>query len=684
MIPGKLKDAFKRQDKDSSSVSKGFHSLWEVTSRNTKTSPGAQSSCLVTKSSSPSSSCSKNKDEGGRDSFNTLAGSSSPCTSDRSNIAGVSGVSGVITCGTGYFPLMQGLQRAFLMRAECPRFSNVSTSTSQWGPGFVTVSELPSGTYFKNINNQNLRMKDDTSFSDILKTTQEGQSLMYSKSAYEFQSIPCAKEIPGSQTEVKSSQTQKIPWYATVIQEKDQHLHMMRDEINRLSILEEVCLKKDAELTQLKAEVKELQKQLQYLNEVRGVEMETREFQGIDASFKQETPTPSKSFSIKKDLKKSDQQPKDTEITPEIKLTEEGSDFSSISSETRIQEEKIMKAKKSFSKPCITISEAPPSEEERQGSISGSITKDEEDLQTFKKKPLVLVGEIPEPSRLPDEYESEAEIKALEDYDKLSEEDIVGIDYLDRELEEELMARINEYEQVNLELQTELEITRNEYSIVVGTILSLQRQVDFQESQLQKTTLEKEILQKELQERKAQLQAMSDKFASLREGRKHEEMMGNIEKDNLNLRQHVSELEYELKKKEDAISQYDNKISQLEAQVNVDQNHMYQQKRNQNELQSRYEEMQLSEQQYRVLLENSQARLERFRSKIIQAAFSATGTKSPSLTEFTDADILEAMQRIINERLDFYQQLKQKGVKVPPLHQSELVSVAPKPKKGGK
>lgn len=43
--------------------------------------------------------------------------------------------------------------------------------------------------------------------------------------------------------------------------------------------------------------------------------------------------------------------------------------------------------------------------------------------------------------------------------------------------------------------------------------MSLQRQVEIQESQLQSFKTENEALQKELRERKQQLQAMSDKVA---------------------------------------------------------------------------------------------------------------------------------------------------------------------------
>ncbi|XP_023355813.2 coiled-coil domain-containing protein 27 isoform X2 [Sarcophilus harrisii] len=554
---------------------------------------------------------------------------------------------------------MQELQRAFLMRAECPRFSNKSTSTTQWGPGLVSISDLPSGTYFKNINYENWKMTDDTSFSDILKSMQKERELTYSKSAYEFQTLRQSEESPSVQTVMKSSQTRKMPWYATVIQEKDRHLLMMKDEISRLTALEDACLRKDEELAQLKKEVKELQKQLQILSEA----------QKIDVYLKREPSGEIRDISDALD-RKEDLEPQATQMAPETKTRKETKIYRGEKMQQRSFPEE---SKEGGSKVCVEPLPSLLSVELSQVSVSGSVMREEEDVQKSIQEDSLVAEKVRKPPHFPDEGSVEAESKVAEEEEKISEEEAEEIDYIDRELEEVLMAKINEYEQINEELQAELEITRNEYSIIAGTILSLQRQVDFQESQLQKTTLEKENLQKELRERKAQLQAMSDKFASLREERKREEMMGIIEKDNLNLRQHVSELEFELRKREDVISEYDNKINKLQAQVNSDENQMQHQEKLYEELQSRYEEMQLSEQQYRVLLENSQVRLERLRSKVMQAAFSATGIKSPA-TEITDNDILEALQRIINERLDFYQQLKQKGVKVPPLHQSEVVS----------
>ncbi|XP_078002354.1 coiled-coil domain-containing protein 27 [Phascolarctos cinereus] len=555
---------------------------------------------------------------------------------------------------------------------------NVKILQLKAGPGLIAVSELPSGTYFKNIDYENWKMTDETSFLNILKTTETGKKLTYSKSACEFQNLSQSYEDLSSQKVIKSPQSWKLPWYATVIQEKDRHLVIMKEEVKRLTALEEDCLKKDNELAQLKEEVKDLQKRLQFLSEVQGIEVNPKgevsgESKGVsDVAGKMQ------------DLEQA-QEPEDTPMVPETKPSMETSVLSTTTYEdVGIQEERVMsEAREEGSKASIDIYEPLPPCEIRRISISGSNAKDEEELRSSAKDVPQFIGKIQKLPHLPDECDSKMEAKIIEEDEKVSEEDVEVIEYLDREAEEELLARINEYEQVNVELQAELEITRNEYSIIAGTILSLQRQVDFQESQLQKTTLEKETLQKELRERKAQLQAMSDKFASLREERKHEEMMGIIEKDNLNLRQHVAELEFELRKKEDVISEYDSKINQLEAQVNADQNHMRRQERIQEDLQNRYEEMKLSEQQYRVLLEICQARLERLRSKIMQAAFSTAGIKLPS-SEITDTDIVEALQRIISERLDFYQQLKQKGVKVPPLHQNELVPAVPKSKKSVK
>ncbi|KFQ88204.1 Coiled-coil domain-containing protein 27, partial [Phoenicopterus ruber ruber] len=195
-----------------------------------------------------------------------------------------------------------------------------------------------------------------------------------------------------------------------------------------------------------------------------------------------------------------------------------------------------------------------------------------------------------------------------------------------------------------------------------GAISSLQRQLEIQESQLRRIKSEKEMLQKQLRERENQLQALATKFCSLREEQEHEEMMVTIEKENCSLRQVVAEQESELAEQSKLISELQGTVSQLEAEVLTSRYHTRKQQRAQEAMQSQAETLQHRELQTRVALECVTSRFERYRSKIIQATFSAAGSKPPQ-AEVTDEEVLEALQKIINERMEFHQMLKQKGVK---------------------
>ncbi|NXL03621.1 CCD27 protein, partial [Mesembrinibis cayennensis] len=194
-----------------------------------------------------------------------------------------------------------------------------------------------------------------------------------------------------------------------------------------------------------------------------------------------------------------------------------------------------------------------------------------------------------------------------------------------------------------------------------GTISSLQRQLEIQESQLRGAKSEKEMLQKKLREREDQLQAMSAKFCSLREERKHEEMMATME-ENCSLRQVVTEQESKLAEQNQLISELQGTVSQLQAELLTSRYHIHKQQQAREAIQSQAETLQHRELQTRVALECITSRFERYRSKIIQATFSTAGSKPPQ-AEVTDEEVLEAMQKIINERMEFHQMLKQKGIK---------------------
>ncbi|NWI79074.1 CCD27 protein, partial [Dryoscopus gambensis] len=193
-----------------------------------------------------------------------------------------------------------------------------------------------------------------------------------------------------------------------------------------------------------------------------------------------------------------------------------------------------------------------------------------------------------------------------------------------------------------------------------GAISSLQRQMEIQESTLRGIRSEKEMLQKQLREQEVQLQAMSDQFFSLTEEQKQEETMVMLEEENRNLQQVVMEQESQLAEQTKLISELQETISQLRAEVVTTRLNLLDQKQAQKELQSQAEALQHKELQTRVALERVSTKFERYRNKIIQATFSMEGIQEP-LGELTDEEVLEAMQKIFHERTEFRQMLKNKG-----------------------
>ncbi|NWH36979.1 CCD27 protein, partial [Chloropsis hardwickii] len=195
-----------------------------------------------------------------------------------------------------------------------------------------------------------------------------------------------------------------------------------------------------------------------------------------------------------------------------------------------------------------------------------------------------------------------------------------------------------------------------------GTISSLQRQMEIQESELRRIRFEKELLQKQIRERDIQLQVVCNKFCSLTEEQRQEEAVGMMEEQNHNFQQVVTEQESQLAEQNKLISELQGTISQLQAEVVSTRLNLLKEKQAQREIQSQVEALQHRELQSRVALDLISSKFERYRNKIIQATFSVEGSQDPQ-AELTDDEVLEATQRIINERMEFQQMLKNKGSK---------------------
>ncbi|KAI5252920.1 Coiled-Coil Domain-Containing Protein 27 [Manis pentadactyla] len=443
---------------------------------------------------------------------------------------------------TSFVSEAEELRRAFLLRPGCPQFSTRATSMSHCG-----------------------------------------RLLPFSKSACEFNYLRKRSE---SQT-LSPVLRGRVPWYISVIREKDHCLLMLGEEVQRLSELEVQVQKKDEEILALQGEREVLKKQLKHL--LKSKDQESSVCQGMRPHHECRSPRPASMPS---------------QVQEEYAMTDRGKDVAGGSGEA---EEGLQ-------------GEAQRAEDERTQGAAG---QEEAELEQQQQEVV--------------ELEEEKEVVEFEDSGRRR------TCSLDEAFEEELMAQLEECEQVTREFQFELDSTRTRYSLATGAIKSLQRQVDFQESQLQKVNVENEMLQKELRERKQQLQAMSEKFSNIREDKKHEELLRTIEKDNILLRQRVLELERELARQECTTLEFKAKVSQLQAQLNQSQNHLQRHKQLQEEMQNKNEMIQQGEQQARMALEGAQSRLERLRNKIMQATFSTTGIKSLA-TEISDNDILEGLQ----------------------------------------
>ncbi|XP_070110592.1 coiled-coil domain-containing protein 27 isoform X4 [Equus caballus] len=515
---------------------------------------------------------------------------------------------------TNFVSGMEELRKAFLMRPGCPQFSTRATSMSHFGS--ATTVALPEELC---VSPRTWRKRDDSFDSQQGSDVKaDGHLLPFSKSACEFNYLRKKSEelSPVTSTSVleQSHPTKRIPWYISVIHEKDRCLFTLGEEVQRLSELQVQVQKKDEEILALQEEREALKRQLKYLLKSKGEEASG--YQGM-------------------------------RMQEEYAVSDRGKDLEAGG----VEEEESLEGEAERA--------ADKGAQDREG---GTGSAQEERGQEEEEE-----VELEEEKEVQEEEDADANLGRKRTWS------------LDEVFEQELMAQLEEYEQVIQEFQFELEITKTRYSLAIGVITSLQRQVDFQESQLQKINTENEMLEKELRERKRQLQAMSDKFSNLREDKKHTEMMGLIEKDNRLLRQKVSELESELTKREQTILECDAKVSQLQAQVDLNQKHLQRWKQLQEEMQNKNEMVQQAEQRALMALEIAHSRLERLRNKIIQATFSTSGIKSLA-TEISDNDILEVLQ-IISERTDYYNQLKMKGVKVPPLQQLEILSSVGKPKK---
>ncbi|XP_018408141.1 PREDICTED: coiled-coil domain-containing protein 27 [Nanorana parkeri] len=419
----------------------------------------------------------------------------------------------------------------------------------------------------------------------------------------------------------------KSPWYITVLHEKERCLLKLGEEINRLSRYEVDSKRKDQIISTLRNEISQLQGDLQQTSRPRTSREEDC------SSLEQMDHVSSHS----------------TNGFPDIEEFSTGHDgIQEVLNSPSSHKDLSISSERNVS----TISLAGSFSEMQRDSHSPPIEV-EQSLHDDENTAHLLDGE-------------NIAQEQIMDFTATPEDQIAGAPSVDES---------EEISPILQKLQEEIEVLKKDYEISKGAISSLQKTIFSYESKLRKSESKKESLHRELVERGVQLQAMSNKFSSMREDRKHAEIMAAMEKEIYNLRQLASELKSEVSKRNDLIGDLKSDIQRLQKEILECQIQMRRQEEERNQTESKVGDLTTSEQQVRVDLEALQSKFERFRSKIIQAAYTAPGFKGPQV-EVSDNEILETMQKIIAERSDFYQQLKQKGVKIPPLYLSETSAFA--------
>ncbi|XP_073511319.1 coiled-coil domain-containing protein 27 isoform X2 [Phyllobates terribilis] len=157
-------------------------------------------------------------------------------------------------------------------------------------------------------------------------------------------------------------------------------------------------------------------------------------------------------------------------------------------------------------------------------------------------------------------------------------------------------------------LQEDIEVIRKDYEISKGAISSLQKEVSSNESKLRKSATEKEALQRELKEREMQIQAMSKKFSSLREERKHEELIATLELENCSLREMMGELKSEVMRRNEMIAELKNEVQRLQKEISKYQTEAMKQEGERSQIKSKVQDLAYSEQHVKVALETMQTR----------------------------------------------------------------------------
>ncbi|XP_067826535.1 coiled-coil domain-containing protein 27-like isoform X2 [Heptranchias perlo] len=237
-------------------------------------------------------------------------------------------------------------------------------------------------------------------------------------------------------------------------------------------------------------------------------------------------------------------------------------------------------------------------------------------------------------------------------------------------MEDEKLKELTNLISQNEELKKQLTEMKEGYNMSTGAVVSINRELSLAEAQLRNTEAEVERLQKDLKERCIQLQDMSNKFSNLKEENNHIKIMADLQKENFNFRELVSELQSGLKERNEVITGLKGEIDKLQLHITDGEVKLKRLQMECDDATTNGDFLQHELQQLQIALKFTGTRLERFVSKIIQAVYTTPGIVQPTV-QISDDDTLDVFQKILDDRLEFHRLLTENGIAVPPLFVTE-------------
>uniref|UniRef100_H2Y911 Uncharacterized protein n=1 Tax=Ciona savignyi TaxID=51511 RepID=H2Y911_CIOSA len=183
---------------------------------------------------------------------------------------------------------------------------------------------------------------------------------------------------------------------------------------------------------------------------------------------------------------------------------------------------------------------------------------------------------------------------------------------------------------------------------------------------MKKLTSQLEKSKQDHHEAKEQIHALSTKIANLREDKKHEGIIAEMERESTEMNSLLQSLQSTNAKQQEKLEKQSRDLRKIHRQNKQYLESGRTAETQVEELQRELSELQRSEQAAKVLSEQTGSKYERLRSRVIQAVFTAPGAVKPEQT-LSDIEVLKSIQKIIEDRSEFHQQLADLGNNPPPL-----------------